>query len=216
MACTRPVLRPWVCVDRCWLRGLSSSGAVAASDGLSVRQRLKQQRVPQDMLQRIRELGVSREKGKQADERRAVALRQMGRKRLGKMKLICTANALAELPTRAGAPQPELALAGRSNVGKSSLLNALVGRRGGASNTNGIAEVQNKPGVTKSLNFYANPAAAAAGLPGVRIVDMPGLTPTRYPYLYPTPPSSPSYTPPPPSEPHHTIYNTPSNTPPYS
>lgn len=172
MACRRGVRWPLLggaslvgCV-----RALSSSGASPAA-GLSVRQRLKQQSVPEDVLQRIHELGVSREKGKQANERRDIVLKQMSKKRLGKMKLICSANAIEELPT--GSPHSELALAGRSNVGKSSLLNALVGRRGGT-HTNGLAEVENKPGVTKSLNFYENPAAAAANLPGVRLVDMPG------------------------------------------
>src|SRR5437867_9247859 len=41
---------------------------------------------------------------------------------------------------------PELALIGRSNVGKSSLLNALVGQR--------IARVSQTPGKTRALNVY--------------------------------------------------------------
>jgi GTP-binding protein len=43
-------------------------------------------------------------------------------------------------------PLPELALIGRSNVGKSSLLNALVGQR--------IARVSQTPGKTRALNVY--------------------------------------------------------------
>jgi len=43
-------------------------------------------------------------------------------------------------------PLPELALIGRSNVGKSSLLNALVGRR--------IARVSRTPGKTRALNVF--------------------------------------------------------------
>src|SRR5438445_1309135 len=43
-------------------------------------------------------------------------------------------------------PLPELALIGRSNVGKSSLLNALVGQR--------IAKVSATPGKTRSLNVF--------------------------------------------------------------
>ena len=62
----------------------------------------------------------------------------------------------------------EIAFAGRSNVGKSSLLNALSGNRSsGRRGTVGIASVANKPGVTKTINFYANPL-------GAQLVDLPG------------------------------------------
>lgn len=57
---------------------------------------------------------------------------------------------------------PELAFAGRSNVGKSSLLNALTGR-------NGLARTSNTPGRTQELNFFD------VGDPlSFRLVDMPG------------------------------------------
>jgi GTP-binding protein len=46
-----------------------------------------------------------------------------------------------------GPPLPELALAGRSNVGKSSLLNLLVGRRA-------LARVSATPGKTRALNVF--------------------------------------------------------------
>ncbi len=42
---------------------------------------------------------------------------------------------------------PEIALAGRSNVGKSSLINALLGRKG-------VARTSNTPGRTQQLNFF--------------------------------------------------------------
>ncbi|HTU00644.1 MAG TPA: ribosome biogenesis GTP-binding protein YihA/YsxC [Candidatus Sulfotelmatobacter sp.] len=45
------------------------------------------------------------------------------------------------------APLPELAFTGRSNVGKSSLINRLLGRRG-------LARTSNTPGRTRTLNFY--------------------------------------------------------------
>ena len=54
---------------------------------------------------------------------------------------------------------PEIAFIGRSNVGKSSLLNALVGRPG-------LARVSGSPGKTTLLNFYR--------LPGLYLVDLPG------------------------------------------
>jgi GTP-binding protein len=54
---------------------------------------------------------------------------------------------------------PEIAFIGRSNVGKSSLLNALVGRPG-------IARVSGSPGKTTLLNFYR--------LPEFYLVDLPG------------------------------------------
>jgi GTP-binding protein len=56
----------------------------------------------------------------------------------------------------------EVAFAGRSNVGKSSLLNALTGR-------NALARTSNTPGRTQELNFFD------VGQPlAFRLVDMPG------------------------------------------
>jgi GTP-binding protein len=43
--------------------------------------------------------------------------------------------------------RPEIAFLGRSNVGKSSLINALVGQKG-------LAFTSNKPGCTQAINFY--------------------------------------------------------------
>tara|TARA_R110000850_G_scaffold23581_15_gene69645 strand:+ start:3652 stop:4272 length:621 start_codon:yes stop_codon:yes gene_type:complete len=57
---------------------------------------------------------------------------------------------------------PEIAFAGRSNVGKSSLINALTNR-------NGLARTSNTPGRTQELNFFD------VGEPLIfRICDMPG------------------------------------------
>src|ERR1700682_5170885 len=63
------------------------------------------------------------------------------------------------LPPMAGM---EVAFAGRSNVGKSSLINALTGR-------NALARTSNTPGRTQELIFFEGPQNAE-----FRLVDMPG------------------------------------------
>ncbi len=56
---------------------------------------------------------------------------------------------------------PQIALAGRSNVGKSSLVNALAGRKA-------LAKVSATPGKTRSVNYYRLDKADAY------LVDLPG------------------------------------------
>jgi GTP-binding protein len=68
------------------------------------------------------------------------------------------AQALDHLPEPVGT---EVAFAGRSNVGKSSLLNALTNRKA-------LARVSNQPGRTRQLNFFKLQAA------DIVLVDMPG------------------------------------------
>ncbi|MGJ0621322.1 MAG: ribosome biogenesis GTP-binding protein YihA/YsxC [Methylocystis sp.] len=60
---------------------------------------------------------------------------------------------------------PEVAFAGRSNVGKSSLLNALTNRKT-------LARVSNTPGRTQQLNFFA--LGGGPDAERLRLVDMPG------------------------------------------
>ena len=77
----------------------------------------------------------------------------------GPIDFLKSAPALQHLPD---ASAPEIAFAGRSNVGKSSLINRLANR-------NGLARTSNTPGRTQELNFFD------VGRPLLfRIVDMPG------------------------------------------
>ena len=63
---------------------------------------------------------------------------------------------VAQLPP---STTPEVAVAGRSNVGKSSLLNKLFNRKG-------LVKVSSTPGKTANINFFE--------VDGIRFVDLPG------------------------------------------
>ena len=85
---------------------------------------------------------------------------EQGRKLFaGEFKFIWASPTIATLPPMAGM---EIAFAGRSNVGKSSLINALTGR-------NALARTSSTPGRTQELIFFEGPDHA-----GLRLVDMPG------------------------------------------
>lgn len=76
----------------------------------------------------------------------------------GGMEFFYAAQALDHLPPPDGI---EIALAGRSNVGKSTLINAIAGRHG-------LARVAAAPGRTRQLNFFRVPGSP------LTVVDMPG------------------------------------------
>ena len=72
-------------------------------------------------------------------------------------------------PTRAdirGQSLPEIAIIGRSNVGKSTFVNRICGRR--------VARVSGTPGCTQELNFYHVNGVVGDESFDVNLVDMPG------------------------------------------
>ena len=78
------------------------------------------------------------------------------------LRFLTSANAPGQFPPDRGA---EVAFAGRSNAGKSSAINAIVGRRK-------LARTSRTPGRTRLLNFFEL-------CPGQRLVDLPGYGYTR-------------------------------------
>ena len=82
----------------------------------------------------------------------------------GQCDFIAAANNMPALPP---ITLPEVCFAGRSNVGKSSLLNALTGRKA-------LARTSNTPGRTQQLNFFDLGKRAM-------LVDMPGYGYARAP-----------------------------------
>jgi GTP-binding protein len=75
----------------------------------------------------------------------------------GEWNFLTAASSLSSLPAMTA---PEIAFAGRSNVGKSSLVNALTGRRA-------LARTSNTPGRTQELIFFGGPRRLV-------LVDLPG------------------------------------------
>src|SRR4051794_11677420 len=85
-------------------------------------------------------------------------------------KFLTSAVDAAHLPA---AGPPEVAFLGRSNVGKSSLLNSLVGTT--------IARVSNTPGRTQMINFFGVNFKPADPNPELLLVDLPGYGYARAP-----------------------------------
>jgi GTP-binding protein len=73
------------------------------------------------------------------------------------VRFVTSANKLGQLPPDQGV---EVAVAGRSNAGKSSAINAITQRKG-------LARTSKSPGATRLLNFFELN-------PGRRMVDLPG------------------------------------------
>lgn len=100
-----------------------------------------------------------------ADDPEHAAKLETGRKFFARpWRHLLGAGSVASLPS---STEIEVAFAGRSNVGKSSLINALVGQKA-------LARTSNTPGRTRELNFFSADA-------GLTIVDMPGYGYARAP-----------------------------------
>lgn len=84
-------------------------------------------------------------------------------------RFVWAARTMADLPPMGA---PEVAFAGRSNVGKSSLVNALTGRKT-------LARASSEPGRTRELIFFA--LARPGETDRIRLVDLPGYGYARAP-----------------------------------
>src|SRR6202041_20920 len=78
-------------------------------------------------------------------------------------KFLLSAMAPDQFPA---ATAPEFAFLGRSNVGKSSLINGLVGEK--------AAKVSASPGRTRAINFFALSDSPTARVPRLLLADLPG------------------------------------------
>ena len=100
-----------------------------------------------------------------SDREQGAGPRQARRRARGLSRFVkvTAARFLGAAATPGGGPPPhgpEVAIAGRSNVGKSSLLNALLGRRG-------LARTSGTPGRTRQINFFlVNERFVVVDLPG--------------------------------------------------
>lgn len=86
------------------------------------------------------------------------------------VKLTCTAGTAAQLPAPG---RIEIAFVGRSNVGKSSLLNKLFNRKN-------LVKVSSKPGKTTTINFFAVENVDFVDLPGYGFAKVSGAEQERW------------------------------------
>lgn len=102
--------------------------------------------------------------------KQAVGLKFMAKYQFKKARFIKTAILPKDFPTlrnQSGEELPEIAVAGRSNVGKSSLLNHLF-------NVKGLVKTSATPGKTQAINFFvADDMLAFVDLPGYGFAKVP-------------------------------------------
>ncbi|MGI5891543.1 MAG: ribosome biogenesis GTP-binding protein YihA/YsxC [Bacillota bacterium] len=84
--------------------------------------------------------------------------------KIKKAELVVSAVKKSQYPPQ---NRPEIVFLGRSNVGKSSLINTLVNRRN-------LARTSGQPGKTRLLNFYHIEAETSSGQHDWYLVDLPG------------------------------------------
>ena len=90
------------------------------------------------------------------------------------MKVVAEFIKSASAPAHFPAPDaPEIAFTGRSNVGKSSLLNSLAGKK--------LAHVSSTPGRTRTINFFGVKFDPKRAYPEMLLVDLPGYGYARVP-----------------------------------
>jgi ribosome biogenesis GTP-binding protein YsxC/EngB len=133
----------------------------SGATGASFRQRLRAVQVCPKTKRYIDELGLGMRRSSPGKKNGAAAPPQVVPAIFGRRpKVIATATDEWSLPE---AHDPEVAFVGRSNVGKSSLLNAVM-------RTRGLARVSERPGETQSINFYQFGKVPQS----ISLVDLPG------------------------------------------
>lgn len=94
----------------------------------------------------------------------------------GRIAFASTAEFVKGVVAMEGLPDPdriEVCFAGRSNVGKSSLINALTGRRN-------LARASNTPGRTQEINFFSLTDRYLVDLPGYGFAEAPVATVAKW------------------------------------
>src|SRR5579862_7972512 len=119
-----------------WLRWLQTASATSGS---------RRRAVAPIWERRFRDVSVAgQRRGRYVGDFTNAEIEAGRRLFAGEWNFVSAAGSLASLPPMGA---PEIAFAGRSNVGKSSLINALTGRRA-------LARTSNTPGRTQELVFF--------------------------------------------------------------